>query len=114
MTVLSGFATGLVDILDPATGLGHAVTLDGSPINALVRYDTDADEDGGKFDVMDLDVLRRDCAEAPAYRAVAVVEGKDWYYWKQMAGDAVSFTLRFRANPRFQFSKKEYHDRHPG
>jgi hypothetical protein len=101
MTLNDDFAAGLSGLFDPVTGLGEEITLAGETVYALVRYDMDVDDNGIRFEVVDLDVLRTEIDALPEYRAEAVVDENTWYFWKQVAADTISRRLRFRKAQRF-------------
>ena len=104
MTLNTDFSDALISLFDPGSGLGEVVTLGSTQINALVRYETDADETNASFEVMDIDILRKDYDAVPNYRETAVVDGNTWYFYKQMAGDTISRRLRFMRDARSKFA----------
>jgi hypothetical protein len=102
MALIDDFKEDLAGIVDPVYGLGVSVVLDGKTINAIPKYETDVDDNGVKFEVLILSVLRSDYDGIPGYRAVAVVEGRTWYFWRQDQGSTLARRLRFRSNERYK------------
>lgn len=105
MTLNEDFSAALAPIFDPVTGLGEEIILNGSDINALVRYEIDVDSGGLRFDVLDLDILRSDYNDVPTKRTTAIVDDSTWYFWRQVSADSISRRLRFIRNQMFTSGK---------
>lgn len=113
MSLKTAYEEGLAEIFDPDFGLGEMITIAGQPVPALVAYGRDINDSNTVIDVLDLTVRLEDMPTPPAYRVLAIVDGTQWYYWKQtipnsridanqITQDGLTMTLRFRRNERPQ------------